>query len=510
VDISAKEGEVIHFVGHFLDAEWPDTHVARWSWGDGSMDIGQVVETNEPPRAEGTVTGEHAYCDNGEYTVTLRVIDKDGGVGKDTLKVVVENVAPMVEAGEDVYAYPCTPITLVAHFTDPGWCDTHIGYWEFGDCSERLPATVHEINQAPAATGFAAVTHVYERCGTYQALCTVIDDDGGQGQDTVAVRVIDIMNGDFEGGFRNLRLGTVANHWEAYMSLGISASNLAAWSSSGISVGLFRAEEFVVHSGQRSQCISLNGAFRAGIYQEVGANIGWDYQVKANYHLDERGGGTCFLGVDPTGGTDPESADVVWSQGNEQHDWASIVVRVTAAQRSITIFLQAESDENGGAAYFDDVALVPFPCPLEWCEPEPQPEEEIELCVDWAAETESRDIDRVFSENGFTFQSYAPEPLRLVLWGVPQGQGKLVIPAKGLRVVMPFEADIVIAHVVFYAGKSVKIVGLDIDGNVVGEDTTPSVQRTIHALTISAGGIRGLEFFGGNNEGLLIDLCIYG
>ncbi|NIR26623.1 MAG: PKD domain-containing protein, partial [Gammaproteobacteria bacterium] len=378
-DIVVDEGQEFSLRGSFSDQEWKDTHEAVWIFGDDTLpETGIVTENNDPPRAEGVVTGSHAYCDSGEFSVTLRVRDDDGGVSEDTLKVTVRNVAPTVEAGDYVFAYPCTPITLVAHFTDPGWCDTHTAVWDFGDCTPPMPATVREVNEPPEAYGIAAATHTYNSCGTYLAKCTVTDDDGGTTEDTVVVHAIHVLNRDFEGGFRNRLAGTVANAWEPYIANeGVAGAIAASDQPSGkAGISFFKAEEFVVHSGQRSQCITGAGNFRAGIYQKVGANPDWDYQVSVWYHLDERAGGACRLGIDPTGGNDPASADIEWTKGNKHRNWAQLVRRVTAEGHNITIFLEAVSEDRGTAAFFDDVTLAPYPCPLEEPEkPEEQPSE---------------------------------------------------------------------------------------------------------------------------------------
>jgi len=508
-DVVAAEGEEITFVGRFTDDEWVDTHVARWSWGDESMDVGQVSETNNPPQTEGVVTGEHAYCDNGEYEVTLRVIDDDGSVGRDTLRVRVENVPPKADAGDDLFAYACTPITLVARFTDAGWCDTHVGSWSFGDCTPRHPATIRERHEPPAGSGIAAATHVYDRCGTYLAECLVTDDDGGVGHDSVAVRVVDVLNRTFEDGFRGRRVGTVANDWEPYVLDSAGAPTLAARPSAAVEAMLFDAEQFVVHGGQRAQRIAGAGQFRAGILQQVGANLDWDYQVSVWYHLDERSDGICRLGVDPTGGTDATSSNVMWIRGHEDRQWAQLVVRVTAEARAITIFLQTDA-EAGGIATFDDVVLTPYPCPLLEPEaPEPSPPEGREACVDWKDEQEARDVGPVYEKDGFTFQSMSQEPLRIVRWGAPDGQGKLAIPRRGVRVGMPFVADRVVAHVGIYAGKPIDMKAIDAEGGTVGQATTRPEEDETQTLEVKAEGITRLMLSGGGNEALLIDLCAY-
>ena len=353
-DRTADEGEIIEIVADFTDVEWPDRHVAMFDFGDDSPLERVVVEgIHEPPLGRGKARARHAYCDNGEYTVTVRVIDQDGGVGVDTLQVRVRNVAPSVDAGEDRFAYPCTPLTLVAGFTDPGWCDTHAGSWDFGDCTPPRTAVIQERNEPPEGAGIVVATHVYERCGTYRAECTVVDDDGAEGRAAVVVRVVDVRNGDFEGGFRELRHGAVANEWEPYVIDVPTAAPIEP---------LFQCESCVVHGGRRSQRIGVVGGFVAGLTQRLGTNPGWDYQVSAWFHLEERGAGRYRLGIDPTGGTDPASESVAWWEGNEQLRWAQLAGRVTARGSALTIFLEA--DVERGAVYLDDVTVIPVPCAL--------------------------------------------------------------------------------------------------------------------------------------------------
>jgi PKD repeat protein len=201
--ITIDEGAVTEFTATFTDPGWVDTHTVTFDFGDNSAPVvGTLTETHNEPLGRGTVKASHAFCDNGTYTVTVRVRDDDGGVGVDTKTVTVLNVAPTVDAGPDMFAYPCTPITLVGHFTDPGWCDTHTGTWDFGDCTPPLPATVRERHEPPEGCGIVAATHRYDTCGHFVAVCTVTDDDGGVGRDTIIVRVVDVVNGGFEDGFR--------------------------------------------------------------------------------------------------------------------------------------------------------------------------------------------------------------------------------------------------------------------------------------------------------------------
>ena len=75
-DQTVKAGTVVSFSGSFTDPGSSDTHTIFWDFGDGT-------------NTTGTLTPTHAYEDTGNYTVTLRVTDDDGGIGIDTLKITV-------------------------------------------------------------------------------------------------------------------------------------------------------------------------------------------------------------------------------------------------------------------------------------------------------------------------------------------------------------------------------------------------------------------------------------
>lgn len=505
-DLVIDEGQVVKFEATFTDQEWPDTHQALFDFGDDSLPVeAPVSETHNPPRAQGTTSASHAYCDNGEYTLRVTVRDDDGGVGVDTRQVTVRNVPPVVDAGDDPFAYPGIPISLEACFTDPGWCDTHTATWEFGDCTPVAPAVVHEKNEPPAAVGVAAALHIYKNCGVYLARCVVTDDDGGMGDDTIHVRVVHLLNPDFESGFRSRRLGVVANDWQPY------AQGIKEGSPSNLAGGpVFAAEEFVVHGGQRSQRIGASGKFRAGIWQQIGANPGWDYQFSAWYHLDERGGGLCRLGIDAAGGADPDAPGVVWTQGSEQRDWAQLLQRVTATARRVTVFLETTSQEQTAAGYFDDVVMIPYPCSPKVCllKPEPPPQNQ-RACVDWKGEREARTLPDDYQKDGFTFKSLTVLPLMLVTWGDPQKQGKLQFPERGMQVALPFTAGRAIARVVSYTGKPVRMQAFDGGGAALGQAVSSANSSGQPAvLEIDAPGMTRLVFTGGGNEGLLVELCI--
>lgn len=258
-DITVDEGEVVTLVGRFRDIEYRDTHETSWTFGDDQAPKpGTVSETNVPPQAIGSSTVTHAWCDNGTYVVTFTVRDQNGGLAHDTLTATVLNVPPKVDAGPDMFAYICTPIVLVARFEDAGWCDTHSAVWDFGDCSGAQTAIVEERHEPPAAQGTATAAHIYAFCGTFEASCTVTDDDGAATSDTTRIEVTAIDNPGFEGGFRLFGTSKVGNGWTPYADLSRYRATIGgpSPSSSASGRGDYACEECVVHDGQRAQRVA--------------------------------------------------------------------------------------------------------------------------------------------------------------------------------------------------------------------------------------------------------------
>ncbi len=78
-----------------------------WDWGDGTTDAIAFYNDGisvDPPKSpwgtypfDATHTISHVWGDNGDFTVTLTVMDDDGGVTVEQTVVTVTNVAPTIE-----------------------------------------------------------------------------------------------------------------------------------------------------------------------------------------------------------------------------------------------------------------------------------------------------------------------------------------------------------------------------------------------------------------------------
>jgi PKD repeat protein len=171
-DQTVNEGDTVQFTGSIDPAVTAPGIV--WDFGDGSD-------------ARDVLNPTHVYADNGTYTVTLKVTDGRGGLGRDTLIVTVRNVAPIVNTPPSVTVTYGDPLPLNGSFTDPGSLDTHTYRWEVANSAGNtiltiwgnLNVTVNWLEWLPG----------YPNAGTYTATLVVTDDDGGRGQATTSVTI---------------------------------------------------------------------------------------------------------------------------------------------------------------------------------------------------------------------------------------------------------------------------------------------------------------------------------
>ncbi len=464
-DITVNEGEVVTLEANFEDVEYLDTHWSLWNFGDDqSVQKGFVEEVNEPPNVKGVARVEHAWCDNGVYTVTVQIIDQNGGVGTASMQVTVFNVAPEVIVPEVMYAYPCSPITMVGRFTDPGWCDKHTGTWSFGDCSPIKTAKIEEINEAPEARGTATASHVYHSCGRYETECAVLDDDGGLGKAQTIIEVTDIKNTDFNDGFGFHPLGQVANHW---LPFGVASSERST-STGAANITIFSCEHCIVEDGLAAQRITgFSGGFM-GIYQHLKTNQGWTYQVESLYMLMNEHG-QVRLGLDPLGGTDPAAASVVWTSGTVIQTWSHLLQRVCAEGDKLTIFLGLEQGKEGqGVCSLDSVRLIAMQDMSCAIEPEPIPDQR--KCLDFADVDVVEQLPSDWNHQGVRFMAMTKNGQRIIEH-LPPGDAPCLEIIRGLLIEFDSAVKDLSIDLCYQEKLSLGVLLSDTRGKVISKQT---------------------------------------
>jgi hypothetical protein len=129
--------------------------------------------------------------------------------------------------------------------------------------------------------------------------------------------------------------------------------------------------------------------FVAGIYQEVsGVEVGATYEAFVGWAVFQSAGPEMgrAIGIDPTGGTDPQAGSVVWSPEVWEKKRTNPELRVRAVAQSdrITVFVRVNNPRTYGAdqAFLDAVSLirdepVPVVPPAEIPTDTPVPEPEL-------------------------------------------------------------------------------------------------------------------------------------
>lgn len=183
-----------------------------------------------------------------------------------------------------------------------------------------------------------------------------------------------LVNGGFEGGFSERGSGevAVANGW-----------NLWYQDGPGQEQGLnhrpeYDAEDANLHGTRRIREGSyaqkwgkVYATHHAGVYQQVNVPAGSGLRLTAwaqswssaqdDPGVSDGGQYAVSVGIDPTGGTDWSSPNVVWSARSGTMDqWVQLAVDAKAQAGTVTVYLRGDAEWplKHNDAYFDDVCLL--------------------------------------------------------------------------------------------------------------------------------------------------------
>jgi hypothetical protein len=195
---------------------------------------------------------------------------------------------------------------------------------------ENAVSVVGEPVPLPAGTTQSFVVGGLTPGGTYYFAIRARDDAGNwSGVSNTACGYAKDGNWDFESG-------------DYYLS---------GWASWGQVDGVQSTGwwNITAHSGNRfvgTACMPYCKKEHGGVYQEVSVQQGKRYKASVWVYTHYEGGSdpwadVCRIGVDPTGGTDPQSSNIEWSEWvTSQDTWSYVEKSVVASSDKVTIFLE--------------------------------------------------------------------------------------------------------------------------------------------------------------------------
>ena len=176
-----KVNEDIQFHGSASGGLPPYTW--QWDFGDGTT-------SNEQ-------NPTHAYGEEGNYTVTLTVIDSIGNVADDvTFALISEELS--ADANGPYHGKVNEDIQF--HGSASGGSPPYSWHWDFGD-----GATSNEQNPK----------HAYNKAGNYIATLTVTDSEGNTANDTAQVIVYEELKAEADGPYGGMVGQTIQFHGSA-------------------------------------------------------------------------------------------------------------------------------------------------------------------------------------------------------------------------------------------------------------------------------------------------------
>ncbi|MFQ5909874.1 MAG: PKD domain-containing protein [Thermoplasmata archaeon] len=143
-----------------------------WKWGDGTVETALFLngDTADSPKSpwgtypfNATHSTTHTWGDNGNFDVTLTVMDDDGGTTIHDVTVVVDNIEPVIVS-----------LSYQIMYNLPR---TH-GYWKF-QCEGMLPSPDHVGIQQGFIDYISSRSRVFGGITTKQEVCDYLEDVEG-------------------------------------------------------------------------------------------------------------------------------------------------------------------------------------------------------------------------------------------------------------------------------------------------------------------------------------------
>lgn len=136
---------------------------------------------------------------------------------------------------------------------------------------------------------------------------------------------------------------------------------------------------------------------------------------------------------------------------------------------------------------------------------QPEPTEQCVSFSDWDAPAE---VESAFAKDDFVFETFQGEPQLIYETDTSYGPG-LQVAETGVFIRLPRPSSQVALRTVSYNAEPLQITAFNDDGTVIDQITAPSdPQGTVHTVDVSGQQITGIVTQGGQNEGVLVEVCI--
>jgi hypothetical protein len=193
------------------------------------------------------------------------------------------------------------------------------------------------------------------------------------------VRAISNASGCKEGITKDMVFVTANDSSNLLADAGFESGAFGSWTKYGQGDLRMIGSGWFGGSGPHNGAWAFGGAgnssvAKGGIYQRVAAVSGWKYRLSAWYWTYSEGGNyftrnyqtVARIGIDPTGGTDPNSTSVAWSSYSiSPSTYSQTQVTATASSNYITVFLYGGADNaiTWTVFAFDDIVLTTTTAP---------------------------------------------------------------------------------------------------------------------------------------------------
>ncbi len=179
-DKGGTEGSAITLDGTVTNPEAGDTVTQTWSYSLGAgTDAGMTCQFANANAVDTTIT----CTDDGTVTVKLTANDGVNPPVEDTATLTIANADPSVSItspADGASFQTGVTVDLSATISDPGANDTHTCTIDWGDGTSG-PGVV--------AGGVCTGSHAYTTASPRTITVTAVDDDGGDGTDTVGLTI---------------------------------------------------------------------------------------------------------------------------------------------------------------------------------------------------------------------------------------------------------------------------------------------------------------------------------